>query len=340
MTIRRSVLPLALPLLLSSSAFGSEPGKFDRTLAVSGPVSLDVKSGPGGIHISVGSTDAVVVHAVIRSAFGRVDLGLAEANIRSLEQNPPVEQSGNTIRIGYVNDVAVLKGVSVTYDIETPRATQVHASADAGGIRIDGVQGPVVTDNDAGHSEVSGVKGSLKMTAHSGGIVARDIGDDILVRNASGGIQVQSAGKAVDAETSSGRIEISEVAGDVRSTTHSASIRLNHVNGTVNARNTSGSIEAFLLGGSITAETTSGAIRISQSSPAAIRALSGSGAIRVELASGNGYNLDAQSTKGKISGKVAEPFLQSKDQHGVKGVVGAGGPLVDLDSRSSKIEVN
>lgn len=338
--MRHSAFLLAVPLLVSSNAFGSEPGTFDRTLAVSGPVNLDVKSGPGGIHITVGTADAVVIHAVIRSVFGRVDLGLADANIRALAQNPPVEQNGNAICIGYVRDESVLKGLSVTYEIETPRATQVHALADAGGIRIDGVQGPVVTENAAGHSEVSGVKGSLKMTARAGGIVARNVGNDVFVRNASGGIQIESAQGNVDAQTSSGRIEISGVSGSTKSTTHSASIRLEDVQGAVMARNDSGSIEAFRLGGTVAAETTSGSIRISQSTPAAIRALSGSGAIRVELANGGGYNLDAQSINGKISGNVTDRLRHSKNQHTVQGMVGSGGPLVDLDTRSSKIEIN
>jgi hypothetical protein len=334
-------LVAAAPLIVNAYALASEPATIDRTLPVTGAVTLEIQSGPGGIHITTGSASTVVVHAVIRSIFGRADLGLAEANILALQQNPPIEQHGNTIRIGYVKSEAMLKGLSVTYDIETPRDTQVHASADAGGIRITGVKGPVETVNSAGYSDVSDVEGAVKMTARAGGIVLRNAGDQVFVRNESGGIQMHGVHGSVDAVTSSGRIEISGVKGDVQSTTRSASIRIDDVKGAVDAHNSSGSIEAFQLTGSVRAETESGSIRISQASPAPIRALTGSGAIHVELASGGGYNLDAQTEKGKISGSALGGFAKTKEHERIlKGQIGAGGPLVDLDTRSSKIEIN
>ena len=36
-----------------------------------------------------------------------------EARIRELERNPPVEKNGNQVRIGYVRDRDLLKGVSM-----------------------------------------------------------------------------------------------------------------------------------------------------------------------------------------------------------------------------------
>jgi len=341
MTIQRVACFIAAPFLISTCAFASEPGTFDRTLMVSGPVTLDIQSGPGGIHISPGSSSSVVVHAVIRSVFGRADLGIAEANILALQKNPPIEQNGNSIRIGYAQDPGVLRGVTVTYEIQTPRETQVHASADAGGILIQGVRGPVDTVNSAGHTEVNDVEAALKVTTRAGGILIRNAGGDVFVRNESGGIQMQSIHGNVDARTSSGRIEISDVTGDVQSTTHSASIRMDNIKGAVDAHNTSGSIEAFQTTGTVQAETASGSIRISQVSPAAIRAVTESGAIRVELARGGGYTLDARSEKGKISGKATEGFSRTKEhEHILKGQIGSGGPLVDLDTRSSKIEID
>lgn len=341
MLVKRIACLLAAPLLLDACAMASEPRTFDRTLTVSGPVALDVQSGPGGIHVAAGSTSSVVVHAVIRSAFGRVDLGIAEANILALQKDPPVEQNGNSIRIGYVKDENLLKGVSVTYEIQTPADTKVRATANAGGIRIDGVRGPVETLNSAGETEISNVAAKLTVSAHSGGIVVRNSGSDVVVHNESGGIQMQGIHGAVDAVTGSGRIEISEVLGNVQLTTHSASIRIDKVQGSVDAHNTSGSIEAFQTFGSVHAETVSGSIRISQSNPAPIRALTRSGAIRVELATGGGYNLSAQSEKGKISGKLTGAFSRTKNQqNSLKGQIGSGGPLVDLDTKSSKIEID
>src|SRR5664279_4886197 len=101
----KSILHLLASFLLGACvALASEPGVFDRTLSVSGSVELDVRSNPGGIVITACSAKSVRVHAVIKPIYGEYDLGLAEANIRSLERDPPIEQVGNRIRIGYVRD--------------------------------------------------------------------------------------------------------------------------------------------------------------------------------------------------------------------------------------------
>src|SRR5947209_484945 len=100
----RSILcPSAVFLLCAGLAAASEPATFDRTLPVSGPVFLEARSDPGGIRITSGTSTSIRVHAIIRPLYGRFDLGIAEANVRALQQNPPIEQTGNRIRIGYAN---------------------------------------------------------------------------------------------------------------------------------------------------------------------------------------------------------------------------------------------
>jgi DUF4097 and DUF4098 domain-containing protein YvlB len=329
-------LALALPLVFASTVSASEPGKFERTLDVSGPVRLDVSSGPGGVTITSGASHTVVVRAIIRAAFGRADLGLAEANIQALQQNPPVEQNGNTIRVGYVKNEALLKGVSVTYEIQTPQDTKVRASADAGGIHISGIEGPVEVTNDAGMSAISDVKGSIKMTTRAGGIEVKNAGSDAFLRNDSGGILLDGARGLVDADTKNGRIELSNVSGKVHVVTQSASIRLHDISGEVIATNHSGSIQSLSSSGAIQAETASGSIRISQTAAAPIHAVSISGAIRVGLAVDKGYNLNLHSEKGKISGRDVP---HAKDQHTLNTQILGGGPVVFAETRSSKIEI-
>jgi hypothetical protein len=326
----------AVPLLCMQ-AFASEPGSFDRTLPVSGPVMLDVQSDPGGVYITTGSSAAVVVHATIKPLYGRLDLNLAEVNILALERNPPVEQVGNQIRIGYVKDPALLRNVTIRFEIQTPRATEVQAHTTSGGISVDGIDGPVKTFTTSGHTEISNVKDAVEVSGHSGAVVIRNANAHVSVRDGSGGLQLSGIGGGVQAETTSGRIEISDTSGTVRATTHSGSIRIHGARGAVVAHNSSGSIDALQSGGAVDAETDSSAIRISQVRPAPIRALSDSGEIKVELASGRGYMLDARSDSGKISGPNGSQA--SHHARSVKEQIGAGGPLVDLDTHSSKIEV-
>ncbi len=334
------ILHVSVPFLFGAWALASEPKTVDRALAVSGPVTLDVRADPGGIVITTGSSGTVAVHAVIKPLYGRLDFEIAEANILALEREPLIEQVGNHIRIGYAKDVSVLRAVTIRYEIETPRETAVRAHTASGGIRVDGITGPVEAVTSSGRTEISNVESDIKVTGHSGAVVIRSGGGQVSVRNESGGIEISGIRGSVDAETTSGRTEISDVSGDVRSTVHSASIRIDNAKGAVEARNSSGSIDALRSSGSIHAETTSGAIRISQVSPATIRALTRSGAIKVQLASGGGYQVDAMSDSGKISGTATTMFQNTKGAHSLKVQIGAGGPLVDLDSHSSKIEID
>jgi hypothetical protein len=337
---KKPILRSSLLLLLGScTILASESGAFDRTLTVTGPVLLDVRSDTGGLSVTAGSSQSVVVHAVIKPVFGRLDLDLAEANIRALERNPPVEQDGNRIRIGYVKDPGLLKGVTVHFEIEVPRATEVHAQTASGGIRIDGISGTAEALSSSGKSEISNVDGGIKVTSHSGGIVIRNAHGHVTARSNSGGLQLMSIGGGIDAETTSGRTEVSEVRGDVLSIAHSGAISIDNARGTVVARNSSGSIDAFQINGAVHAETKSGAIHISQIKPAPIRALAHSGSIEVELASRGGYFLDAQSNSGRVSGPRTDTGVRLADEHNLKAQIGAGGPLVDLDTHSSKIEI-
>ncbi len=330
-----SVLLSASPLVLAST-----PGTFDRTLAVTGAVDLDVIGNPGGMTITTGSAASVRVHAVIRPLYGEVDFGLADANIRALELKPPIEQVGDRIRIGYAGNPEILRGVSIHFDIETPRETRVRAHTTSGGIRIDGIAGPVFAEASSGRIEIGNVTAEVEVRNSSGAVVIRSPGSRVFARNNSGGIQVLGAHGPVDVETTSGRTEVSDVRGDVRSTTHSGSISIDNATGAVVANNHSGSIDVFQHRGPVQAETGSGAIKIAQLTPAAITARTDTGPIKVSLASGRGYTLDAQSKSGKVSGPMTHGADRIAKLHRLTGHIGDGGPLVDLDTRSSKITVN
>jgi hypothetical protein len=335
------VMPvLAILAFIACTAFRAGEETFDRSFTITGPVDLDVRSDPGGIRITAGSAPSFRVHAVLRPIYGPVDLGTAEENIQALERNPPIEQAGNHIRIGYVNDPELLRGVSMRLEIETPRTTQVHAYTTSGGIRVSGVDGPVRTETSSGRTDLGSIGRTVEASSHSGAVIIRGIGDAVSARADSGGIQILAAHGAVETETTSGRTEVSDVAGDIHSTTHSGTISIDNAKGTVVAHNNSGSIDAFQLTSAVQADTTSGAIRISQMNPAPIRARSHSGSIKVELADRAGYRLDAQSDSGRVSGPVIQGLEQITSKHRLKGQIGAGGPLIDLDTRSSRLEIN
>src|SRR5689334_15854308 len=130
-------LSIGIVVLCASSALAfavDAEGSFDRTLSVSGPVNLDVQTDSGGIVVTAGSGGSVHVHAILKAHRGSSWLaGDVEGRIRELERNPPIEQSGNTIRIGHVRERNFLRGISMRLEVTAPVASRVVARADSGG---------------------------------------------------------------------------------------------------------------------------------------------------------------------------------------------------------------
>src|SRR5436190_22971921 len=85
----------------ASAQFRGVEGSFVRTLNVSGTVDLDVSTGSGSIEIRRSSGNSVEVRGKIRASSDWWRSGRdAQDVVRELESNPPIEQSGSTIRIG------------------------------------------------------------------------------------------------------------------------------------------------------------------------------------------------------------------------------------------------
>ena len=307
---------------------------------MSGPVFLDIRSDPGGATVTVGPSHSVRVHAIIKPLLGGYDLNLAQANIRALEKDPPIEQVGNRFRVGYPKNPELLRGVTMHFEIETPAGTEAQVVTKSGRIRIDGIKGPVETRTVSGRTEISNVAAEIKAGGRSGAMIIYDAESHVSVVNRSGGVQLSRIQGEAKTETTSGRIEIKDVVGGVQAMTNSAGISIDDVRGSVIARNGSGMIQALQLGGPVHAQTGSGAIRISQSHPAPIRAIARSGGIKVTLATDAGYRIDAQSGSGKVFCSLGISPAGAKNTHILRGQIGSGGPLVDLDTRSSRIEIN
>ena len=107
-----SILVIAAMLTLAAitpqPALADSRGHFDKTLTVTGAVDLDVQTGSGDITVHPGDSNHVEIHAEIRasnSLFG----GDVDARIKQIEDNPPVVQEGNTIRIGHSDNRDLFK---------------------------------------------------------------------------------------------------------------------------------------------------------------------------------------------------------------------------------------
>jgi hypothetical protein len=203
--------PSLLGLALSTGLLAAdEDGSFDKSLTVSGVVDLDVKTDAGGITVRQGSAGTVRIHAILKAEHGWFGWDDVEGRIHDLERHPPIEQSHDRIRVGYVRDNGVLKGISMRLEIETPAGTQLRARADSGGIRVAGLQGPVDCKTDSGGISIDDISSTVHAAADSGGIHVRNVKGSLFAHVDSGGIEASDIGGSIEAETDSGAIRLSQ----------------------------------------------------------------------------------------------------------------------------------
>jgi putative adhesin len=277
-------------------------GTFDRSYTVSGRPELDVRTNSGGVTIRTGGSDRIQIHGEIRVGSRWFGGGTSDADIRDLEQHPPITQSGNVVRIDRLGDEDRWRSVSISYEIVVPDGTQVRASSGSGGVRVTGVSSVRATTG-SGSIRLTGVKGDVD--AHTG----------------SGGIDAEDVTGAFRAETGSGSIDATlRNAGPVEVSTGSGSIRVVGVKGGLNARTGSGSIT---VDGSPTADW---------------YVQSSSGGVTVTVPSDARFDLHARTGSGRITSDHPVT-VRTTERRSLEGQVRGGGPRMELRTSSGSIRI-
>src|SRR5579863_4831149 len=185
----------ALPALASEA-------NFERNLSVSGRVELTVNTGSGHIHLTRGSGNQVHISGHVKSSWGA-----NEDRVREIANNPPIEQTGNIIRIGTHH--LYLHNISIDYDIQAPADAFLEASSGSGDINDDGIGENARLNTGSGSIRATGLHGGFKVETGSGDIYAEQTGEG-----------------DVKAQTGSGRIELKEIHGGLHAGTGSGDIKI------------------------------------------------------------------------------------------------------------------
>lgn len=296
-------------------------GYFQRTLQVNGPVDLDITSGSGNIIVRVGSSSQVQVTGRIKATTWFGGDG-AEDKVKRIEANPPIQQSGNIIRVGHIDDPELRRNISISYEVSVPPQTQLRSHTGSGNQTVEGVRNSV----DAGSGS-----GSLRIS---------DIGNSVRADAGSGSIEIERVQGNVRAKTGSGTIRASKIAGGFEADAGSGSIKLEQTApGAVRVETGSGSLDLYGLQGSLEAKTGSGSIR-AQGAPTGTWSLStGSGGVHLETASNTSFDLQARTGSGSISTGPSLNFQGSTGRREVSGKVRGGGVPVRVQTGSGGIDV-
>jgi len=321
-----------LSFIIVAAAIGTLParaqtGGFDRTLQVSGAVTLDVSSGSGSIVVRTGATDNVHVAAKIRPGSSWIEwfdwFGPSVADeIHELESNPPIEQQGNSIRIGHIEGWWQFHNISIDYDVTVPPQTALSCHT------------------GSGDQSISGLLLASVASTGSGTITIENIGADVRVRSGSGDLKINSV-KSLNAETGSGDIRATHVSGEVIARTGSGRIEIEQV-ASSNARIGTASGDVILRGatGPLRVETASGEIRVEGEPNADWHIGTASGSIGLKLPAQASFNLEARTLSGSLKTARALTIEGVTSRNRLQGKVGNGGALLEAHTASGDIEID
>lgn len=319
-------IPAVLLVALAVSSiplYAAAEGHFERTLQVSGQVDLEVTSGSGTITVHQGGNGSVYVSAKIRASNSWLFGGDEEAKIRQIEKNPPIEQQGNSIRLGRIEDHDLIRHISIDYDVTVPAQTRVTAQTGSGDINVSGVQ--------------------LSTTAKtgSGSVTAGNLGAEAHLSTGSGDVKINAVKGAVSASTGSGSIRASDLGSEVSLNTGSGDVEVRQASGgDVKAETGSGTIRLYGIKGGLRASTGSGDVHAEGDATHDWRVGTGSGSVTLKLPTNASFNLDARTTSGSLRVKHDVTVQGQISKNHIQGKVGSGGVMLDVHTGSGDIEID
>jgi len=294
-------------------------GNFDRSFTVSGPVRLELSSASGDVQITGSADGKVHVHADVHSS--GMSFGSPQKRMGELVAHPPVEQRGNTIRIG--KDMSHFRDLGISYIIEVPHDTEVDSTVASGSQTIRDIRGPVKAQSASGAIHVEHIDRDAQLTAMSGAVEASDVGDDVHASSVSGDVSVTNA------------------KGDVRISALAGVIQVVKPGGRVDADTASGSVKVQGAANDVKAHSASGQIAV-QGNPAAnsyweLKTVSGE--VQLSIPSSANFQLSADATSGDIRADVPI-VIEEQGKHSLRAHVGSGGPRVEVHTVSGNIRIS
>jgi hypothetical protein len=300
----RAFRTLIFVLATSLAGFASVIGTFDRSFQVSGPVDMEVLTRSGDITVRNGAPGTVTIHAKIQSGnswFG----GDHKADVQELQSNPPIRQTGNSIRIDYVN----INNISIDYEITVPEDTTLRAHTGSGDQTIEGLKGNTELESGSGDLKLARLTGDLHFQTGSGNVRGRELSGPARIKAGSGDIEIEEMG-----------------AGDVDIRTGSGNITVNGINGGFHAEAGSGDIHG-------------------KGSPKNMWTVrTGSGNVTLNVPSDSAFDVDISSSSGSVTvGHPVTTTIQGRVPESRKSVIGkvlGGGPVVSVHTGSGDIQVD
>ena len=301
---RRAIRALVFIVVTAVASFAGVIGTFDRSFPVNGNVDLEVLTRSGDITVRNGAAGTVSIHAKIQSNnswFG----GDHKAEVEELQKNPPIRQTGNSIRVDYVN----INNISVDYEITVPENTALRSHTGSGDQTIEGLKGNIDLESGSGDLKLARLAGEMHFQTGSGNVRGHELAGPAKIKAGSGDIDLEETG-----------------AGEVDIRTGSGNITVSGINGGFHAEAGSGDIHGKGVPKSMWSIRT------------------GSGNVNLQLPADAAFDADISSSSGSVTlVHPVTTTVQGRVQESRKSVVGkvrGGGPVVSVHTGSGDVQVD
>ncbi len=196
-------------LLLAPALALATEASFERTLTVGSTVLVYVSTGSGYVHVSPGRDSQLHVSARVKSNgsswFGG---GSPDDHVKEIAANPPIEQSGNEVRIGKKGG-DWQRNISIDYEVTAPKGATVTVGSGSGDLKVSDMLGGLKASTGSGSIEVRGIGGNVALDTGSGDIRAELINPTMMkAQTGSGSIHLSGVNSSLKADTGSGDIEV------------------------------------------------------------------------------------------------------------------------------------
>ena len=310
-----------LTAIIASAACNTGPsvaGTFDRDYSVTGPLRLEITNASGDVDIAGSADGKVHVRGEVRaSGFG---FDNPQKRLDDTIANPPIEQTGETIRIG--KEMSRMRNVSIAYSIQVPRDTEVNATVASGAQTIRGVRGPVKVQAASGSIRAEKIERFAQLTTASGSISASDLGNDLRVFSASGSVTVLKVRGDVEVNAISGVIRISNPGGRVEADTAS---------GNVDIQGAAHDVKAHAASGRVSVQGHPGGENYWELKTA-------SGSVQLSVPASANLHLSAEAVSGEIRSDIPI-VVEEQGKHSLRAHMGSGGGRVDIHTVSGEIRI-
>ena len=198
----RNFLIAAVVLALAAAPVLAAEATFERTLTVNGVVDMSVAAGAGNVHLTRGPDNQVRIVGKVSSNWSA-----SEREVKEIAAHPPVQQTGNIIRIGARSQN--VRDISIDYEIQAPAGSYLDVGTGSGNVVDDGVGKNARLHTGSGDIHATGLQGGFSLGTGSGNIYAEQAGQgDVRASTGSGNIELNHLRGGLNASTGSGDIKV------------------------------------------------------------------------------------------------------------------------------------